>query len=319
MNLLFSRSQMRASFLSLIPLRIGGTVTFKLRAELELSDEELALARKYSFTKATLIASNTAEDLSKAYKPSIFISILISLGAAVLIANSPLGRGVEGILFAVASVPAAGFLSFVVLTVLYFFTLRTHVSVDQLMNGGRMFSCHSVVELDDQEEEILDICKRFYLTLEKAKNWGGREINPLPDGQPFYLDDPEGSERQVAIDRAMHQAGQVTRKLMTPFTVSGQTPQSSGTAPPPKKPAGYQSPTEKLMSNWVGKKPVSGKPSSDTPQTNASKPTTESSTGAQQPQTPQSHQASTSKPTAASSRDSHPFAPKPPDDGSPSF
>ncbi len=161
MNLLFSRSQSRASFLSLIPLRIGGTVTFRLKAELELSDEELALARKYSFTKATLIHSDASEDLARAYRPAIFLAIIIALVSAFMIP----GRGMEGILLKVAAVPAIGFISFIVLTVLYFFSLRKLITVDQLMNGGRMFYCHSVVVLDEREADLLDICKRFYLTL----------------------------------------------------------------------------------------------------------------------------------------------------------
>jgi len=238
MNLLFTRTQMNASALSIIPLRIGGTVTFRLKTELELSQEERILARKYSLTRATLLRSKDDDDLGRAYRPALFLAVMITLAFAMLVPSGlfagsgggMFGPGSGGILIKTALVPIVWLGSFVVLTCLYYFSLRTHVSVDQLTDGGRMFYCHSVVELDEQEAELLDICRRFYLTLEKAKNWGGREINPLPDGEPFYLNDPKGSHRKVALDRAMEQAGQVTRKLLTPFTVNGRTPEGGAAA-----------------------------------------------------------------------------------------
>jgi len=232
MNLLFTRSQMGASFVSLIPLRIGGTVTFKLHAELELSDEELRLVRKYSFAKATLITSDPAEDLARAFRPALFLSIMIAIGIVLFVPTAAFGRGFEALLFKSLTAPGLGFVSFVVLTLMYYSVLRKHVSVDQLRHGGRMFYCHSVVELDEHEAELRDICRRFYLTLEKAKNWGGREINPLPDGDPFYLENLDGDEQRVAIDRAMYQAGTVARKLMAPFTVDGRpSDPNMGSAP----------------------------------------------------------------------------------------
>ena len=128
MNLLFSRSQMNASILSIVPLRIGGTVTFRLQAELELSDEEIALADKYSFTNATLIHSDPGEDLTNAYRPAMFISILIAIFVAFFVPQALFGSGTEALIRKVLAVPGLGFLSFVVLTLLYFFLLSLDFS-----------------------------------------------------------------------------------------------------------------------------------------------------------------------------------------------
>ena len=324
MNLLFSRSQSRASFLSLIPLRIGGTVTFRLKAELELSDEELALARKYSFTKATLIHSDAAEDLARAYRPAIFLAIIIALVSAFMIP----GRGMEGILLKLAAVPAIGFISFIVLTVLYFFSLRKLITVDQLMNGGRMFYCHSVVELDERETDLLDICKRFYLTLEKAKNWGGREINPLLDGEPFYLNNPDGNEHRVVVDRAMYKAGAATRKLMTPFMVNNevsptQPPQQStsssvpeSSVPKPRDPNVPRSSPEHPLHGLLGGADGTGwgdNTSADPASNPPPNPPSPQGHATQQPPT------NPTRNTNSNQSSTHPLAPKPPDDGRSGF
>ena len=335
MNLLFTRTQKRASVLSLIPLRIGGTVTFMLRAELELSQEELALARKYSFTKATLIASDTHEDLGKAYRPAIFVGFLaaiaIILFAPVLnVFSGLIGANLGGTLLSFLVAPVAGLVVMMVFTVIYFFSLRTHVSVDQLAHGGRLFHCHSVVELDDREAELLDICKRFYLTLEKAKNWGGREINPLPDGEPYYLHNPDGDEHRATLDRAMHQAGQKVAKLAEPFRA---TSTHQHTSEPPKtffdkvsdvlfdpKPPIRTHPTEQQSTANTTRQPAQPNPPTPTASVSPPRPAPPNH---QPPSTQPGQQSQPSSGTAPSRpstlHPSHPLAPKPPDEGNPGF
>lgn len=211
MNLLFTRSQARSSFFSLIPLRIGGTVTFKLKAEFEFTEEEQTLLQRYSFSNASLITSNVYDDLARAFRPAWLLGLITMLLTAIFL-RIPV-RGIEGKLIKVAAVPSLGILCVIAMTVIYFFSLRKTVTVSQLMNGGRTFYCHSVVELDEQEQELHDLARRLHLTLEKAKNWGGREINPIPDGEPFYLPDTEVSKTTSAFERKAHKAGSSLAKM----------------------------------------------------------------------------------------------------------
>jgi len=329
-NLLFTRTQKRASLLTLIPLRIGGTVTFMLRAELELSQEELALARKYSFTKATLLRSKDDDDLGRAYRPAIFLSILLAIVMAFAAPTSAFGRGFEAILLKAVTIPSFALICFVVLTAVYFLALRTYVSVDQLTQGGRLFYCQSVVELDEREAEILDICKRFYLTLEKAKNWGGREINPLPDGEPYYLHNPDGDEHRATLDRAMHQAGQKVAKLAEPFRATSTHQHTS--EPPktffdkvsdilfdPKAPIRTH-PTEQQSTANPTRQPA--QPNPPTPTASGSPPRP-APPNHQPPSTQPGQQSQPSSGTAPSRpstlHPSHPLAPKPPDEGNQGF
>ena len=54
MKLLFDRDQTGSAIFSLVPLRIGSGVTFKLTAELELDQEEEALLNRYKLTNRWL-------------------------------------------------------------------------------------------------------------------------------------------------------------------------------------------------------------------------------------------------------------------------
>lgn len=279
MNLLFTRSQKRTSLFSIIPLRVGGTVTFRLKAELELTDDEWILARKYSFTKATLIRSDPTEDLANAYRPAFFVSIIFTLCLAAFLPSHIFGGGFNALLAKAVVIPLLGLTGFLVLVFMYFLELRKRVGVDHLTNGGRMFHCHSVVELDEREAELLDICKRFYMTLEKAKNWGGREINPLPDGEPFYLNDPLDGQNLSNVELAMQNAGKGMKNLFGKFSIYDDsrsadpgvpnaarpdpattrhhfTNQAPGGAPPPSTAASSSSPTPH---------PLAPKPPTDDP------------------------------------------------------
>lgn len=311
MNLLFSRSQKRVPFFSFIPLRFGGTVTFRLKAELELSEEELVLARKYSLNKATLTRSKIEEDLSNAFRPAWFLASLATIAAVVFIPASRLGRGMEGIIYKAATVPAIGLICFVVLSVMYFFALRKHVTASQLMNGGRMFYCYSVVELEEHEKELLDISKRFYRTIEKAKNWGGREINPLPDGKPFYLNDPEGLHYGGGVNHTMHKAGQAAAKLAEPFRASTQNHDPSE---PPK------SLFQKLGDAIHDPKP-SAQPRPQQSAQEATRPQTTPTNPVPNPAPARPQSTPPSQPTQQPSAQEapHPFAPKPSDDGTKGF
>jgi len=226
-NLLFTRSQTRSSIFSLVPLRIGGTVTFKLKTELELTDEETSLLRKYSLSNATLIYSNAYDDLARSFRPAWLLGLITALLTAVYL-KVPID-GIKGILLRIAAVPSAGILCVIVMTLVYFFALRKEVTVSQLTDGGRTFYCHSVVELDEQEEELLDLARRLEITLEKAKNWGGREINPLPEGEPYYLPDKEQRKAPSRVQESMFAAGQnlgsiIKRKPATATNNPAPTP-----------------------------------------------------------------------------------------------
>lgn len=290
-------------------------------AELELTAEELALTSKYSFTKATLIASDASQDLANAYRPAVILSIIAALSVALFIPTVVFGDDIKGMIFKTAMVPAVGLVCFILLTGLYFFELRKHVTVDQLTIGGRVFHCHSVVELDNHEAEILDICKRFYLTLEKAKNWGGSEINPLPDGEPYYLTNPEYGAKNVGIDRAMHKAGTVTKKLMKPFMIDGEPAMDSHN---PEERNSPKDNSDQRNSNTPRSSPkhplfglLGGADGAGWDDENASKPR-QSTQGSTQNHSQSISPSSTDGVSSGSSEENkpHPFASKPPYDGS---
>lgn len=239
MNLLLTRSQARSMFFSLIPLRIGGTVTFKLKAELEFTREERTLLRNYSFSNATLVSSNVYDDLARAFKPAWLLGLITMLVTAFVIVDMYL-PGFEGIALKILVPPILGILCVIVMTLIYFFTMRRNITVSQLMNGGRTFYCHSVVELDEQEQELNDLSRRLHATLEKAKNWGGREINPIPEGEPFYLPDTEQTKPVSMFEKTAHMTGsilakKVINKLQPERDVAQQSkPAQPITTQPPK-------------------------------------------------------------------------------------
>lgn len=296
MNLLFTRSQKRTSFFSIVPLRIGGTVTFKLKAELEITEEEQSLIKTYSFGDAVLVSSDNYIDLQRAFRPALFLGLLItilipifmwsSLGAILGGINS--GRTIAAMIFA----PILGIVTVLIMTIVYFFTMRKCIKVSHLVNGGRTFYCHSVVELDEQEAEILDLSRRLHATLEKARDWGGREINPIPIGEPFYLPDEDYTHSQSSIEKGMHAAGASLAQMLKP---KGSTANEKA-APkvrepldrPTPRPGGYSAATS-----------TPAKPSS------SSKPQTQQPPSSPKPPTQPEQTTSAPKP--------HPFAPKPPE------
>lgn len=168
MNLLLDRTQKSSELLSLLPLRIGGGVIFQLRAELELDEDETNLMAKYKFADAPLVVSNAIDDLKQAIRPALLLG-LFTFG--------PLWS-----LFPLLQSASIAIAVFLVMTIVYFRTMREQIVVRDLLNGGRMFRCDSIVELIHKEAFLEGICEYLRQVLESAKNWDEREtlfIQPL--------------------------------------------------------------------------------------------------------------------------------------------
>jgi hypothetical protein len=164
MNLLLKRDQRSAVF-SLIPLRIGGGVMFHLNAELELDDGERHLLDKYKFTRAHLVVSDPIEDLKKAFRPALLLGFLSFVFLFLLVSRS-----------AAFTLPI---LITLVMTAVYFRTLREEIIVSDLLNGGRTFRCDSIVALIRKEAYLEAISEYLRQVLESAKHWNDREIVPI--------------------------------------------------------------------------------------------------------------------------------------------
>ncbi len=165
MQLLLSRDQTDSSIFSLVPLRIGSGVTFTLLAELETTAEETALLQKYNFTKAALVVSDPIEDLKQSFRPALFLGVVAFI--------------VFWILGSFSTALGLSMLVTLVMTVVYFRTLREQIIVSQLMAGGRKFRCDSIVDLIKKEAYLRHICSYLRQILESAKNWGDREAIPI--------------------------------------------------------------------------------------------------------------------------------------------
>lgn len=162
MNLLLKRDQSGAAGFSLIPLRIGSGVTFSLHATLELDEQETALIQKYNFTKAALVVSDPIEDLKQSFRPALLLG-LVSFFILWLVGS-----------FTSALTLAA--LVTLVMTGVYFKTLREQIIVSELLGGGRKFRCDSIVELIQKEAYLRNICAYLRQVLESAKTWDDREV-----------------------------------------------------------------------------------------------------------------------------------------------
>nr|WP_295463825.1 hypothetical protein [Mesorhizobium sp.] len=168
MNLLLARDQKSAALFSLIPLRIGSGVVFHLHAELELDQEEEVLIKKYRFAGAPLVLSDPIEDIKQAFRPALLLGFLAFIVIWAIIS------------FGVA-VPLS-ILVTLVMTAVYFKTLREQILVKDLLDGGRVFRCDSIVGLIEKEAFIEGICEYLRQVLESAKHWQDREailIRPL--------------------------------------------------------------------------------------------------------------------------------------------
>ena len=162
MNLLLKRDQSKARGISLIPLRIGTGVTFTLHASLELDAEEEALIRHYNFAKAALVVSDPIDDLKQAFRPALVLGLLTFVVFWWLMSFS----GAIGFAILVT----------LVMTFVYFKTLREQIIVSELLAGGRKFRCDSIVELIQKEAYLQNICAYLRQVLESARNWDDREV-----------------------------------------------------------------------------------------------------------------------------------------------
>ena len=165
MQLLLNREQTSSALFSLVPLRIGSGVTFKLHAILELDAEEDVLIRKFNFTKSALVVSDPIDDLRKSIRPAAFLGIVTFLLLWIFISfTKAFGLGVL-VTFA--------------MTIVYFKTLREQIIVNELLAGGRVFRCDSIVELIEKEAYLEFICSYLRQVVESAKNWHDREAIPI--------------------------------------------------------------------------------------------------------------------------------------------
>lgn len=291
MNLLLTRSQEKASFFSLVPLKIGGVVTFKLNAEFELDEEERALTKKYGFTNATLIHTDFMVDLRNAFTPSWYLGLMVMILVALF--YEPWGQGFDSVIKKIIAVPMSGIATVLIMTAVYFFSMRKFVTVDQMLNGGRTFYCHSVVELDDHERELKDLAHKFHITLEKAKNWGGRELNPIPEGEILYLSDQEYNQRKTLIEKAMETAGRTVRNVLNSV---------------PKNSAEKSNMDEGPANQQADRKPTTTRTSFQSTERNR-----EASHAEAKPAVTTPPPVSDPEPgTDTQTRTPHPFAPKPP-------
>ena len=165
MNLLLNRDQHSAALFTLIPLRLGSGVMFKLHAELELDDEEKQLMQKYRFANAALVTSDLFEDIKRAFRPALI------LGALTMILFSWFGSFATGW--------TLGTLVTLVMTGVYFKTERELILVRHLMDGGRTFRCDSIIELIQKEAYLQYISQYLRQVLESAKHWHDREVMPI--------------------------------------------------------------------------------------------------------------------------------------------
>lgn len=181
MNLLLARDQTSAAMFSLIPLRIGSGVTFSLHATLELDAEEEALLHRYNFRKAALVVSDPIDDIKQSFRPALLLG---------LIAFFLLWFVVK---FTVAMTLAV--LVTLVMTGVYFKTLREQIIVSELLDGGRKFRCDSIVDLIKKEAYLNRICAHLRQVLESAKNWHDREVVPI---RPLNKEDAKHAVLKVA-------------------------------------------------------------------------------------------------------------------------
>lgn len=161
MNLLLDRKQSDAMF-SLVPLRFGSGVIFRLKAELELDAEEAALIQKYRFAKAALVVSDPIDDLRQALRPALLLGFLAFIACSFLLGFW-------------SAIPIS-ILVTLVMTGIYFSSLREQILVSDLLDGGRIFLCDSIIALIKKEAFLEGICEYLRQVLESAKHWDEREI-----------------------------------------------------------------------------------------------------------------------------------------------
>lgn len=168
MKLLLARGQTDSAGFSLVPLKIGSGVIFKLRASLELTDEEQQLLQKYQLERAALVTSDMLEDLKKGFRPAFVLGLICFVVMWFLISKN--------LAF------SASVLVTMAMTGVYFRSLREQIAVSDLMGNGRLFHCDSVVTLIEKEDDLTRMSQFLRQVIESAKYWDDREaiaIEPL--------------------------------------------------------------------------------------------------------------------------------------------
>lgn len=176
MNLLLRRSQQHGLF-SIIPLRIGFGPIFQLRVQIELNEEEKALVWKYRLGTALLVAGSRWAALRRAALSALIVGAIAYLA---FFAFTSFRYGIGNmdlflIFYMTEALPLPALFAAIMLVV-YYLNEREHVTVDQLLSGGRTFYCDSVVELIQKEAYLERISEYLRQVLESAKHWHDREV-----------------------------------------------------------------------------------------------------------------------------------------------
>ena len=173
MKLALMREQTAGSYFSLVPLRIGSGVVFKLRATLEPTQEESRLLDMYDLARAPLVTGDTVEDLRRGFRQALvlgviafFVVLYFTTVHVALTISAP-------VLF--------------VMTLVYFWHEREQITVSDLLINGRVFRCDSVVALIEKEAEIANMASHLRQVLESAKHWSDREVIPIEPLDPALL------------------------------------------------------------------------------------------------------------------------------------
>lgn len=154
MNLLFRREQTTGT---------TGRVTFRLWAQTELDDQELAIVNRYKFDKAKVIDIPQPGLLRNA--------ILIGAGAGVVCLFLLAGLGWQlSFVLGVAAGIGAGYL--------YYDQSRQSVMFRDLMHG-RHFACDSVVDLARKEAWLGTVASFLRQVMVSAQHWDGTETVPI--------------------------------------------------------------------------------------------------------------------------------------------
>lgn len=162
MNLLLARDQSSGAIFSLVPLRFGSGVIFHLKAELELDAEEQTLIKKYRFAKTALVVSDPIDDLKQAFRPALLLGFLVFILSWFFISFW-------------SAIPLMMLVT-VMMTAVYFKSLREQILVSDLLDGGRTFHCDSIIALVKKEAFLEVVSEYLRQVLESAKHWDEREV-----------------------------------------------------------------------------------------------------------------------------------------------
>lgn len=179
MQLRFGRSQ---------AVLIFGRIRFNLRAEAVLSDEENFVLNKYKLRHAALVLEDTPELLKKSIRTGIIVSIIISVLLYGFLApmfptppSNPFLKPVPTGISVIDIVILAGFVLFILVTLIHYNKYRQNIYVHDLLRG-RTFKCKSIVELAQKEAYLQVVCDFLRQVLQTAQHWDGKEtvdIEPM--------------------------------------------------------------------------------------------------------------------------------------------